>query len=130
MVERNIISLVHDQKFFWPNFEMIKASQNDHSSKNPTNVKFDDSVWRVGDSIWIHDDNVELQIKILAAAHCGMTGHRVQASSLSALREMFTWSNISEDTKNFIQNWIYCMALKSGLCIPRPLSITLHCHKR
>lgn len=76
---------------------------------------------KVEGKIWIPDDQVDLQIKLLVVAHCGAAGQRGTEATLGVLKEQFFCRDMNQDGKEFVKYCIHCLTAKGGLKVPRPL---------
>lgn len=77
LVEQSAQIVPSADEIVWPDQEDIRSSQERSSNKpleallNPETNMFDKQ-----GCIWIPDDDLELQMKILVVSHCGSIGHR------------------------------------------------------
>eukprot|EP00171_Calliarthron_tuberculosum_P001006 IDg1006t1 len=115
--------------FTWPTWPRILESQTKYE-KNPNVTNRDeDNVWRISGKIWIPENDVDLQLKLMVVAHCGTMGHRGVAATESVIREDFIWANLSKDAAEFVKNCIHCIMTRTGEMVPRPLGTALHGNK-
>ena len=70
-----------------------------------------------------------MKLRLITIAHAGSAGHRGADSTLNALSERFTWTDLRDDIRTFVSSCLLCVLAKSGNKIPRPLSTTLHATK-
>lgn len=117
-------------EFEWPSSDEIKKSQEDHKENKPKSAIMDESgVILIKGAAWIPDDCVDLKLRLITIAHAGSAGHRGSDSTLNAIRERFTWTDLRDDIRTFVASCLLCVLAKSGDKIPRPLSTTLHATK-
>jgi len=79
--------------------------------------------------VWIPEDDAELKLRILIAAHCGMAGHRAKTNTVSAVSKEYYWKTLDIDTQSFCDSCIHCLCTDSKQRIPRPLGNALHGEK-
>lgn len=121
----DLIPSAKDYDDIWPTKEDLMKYQ-DVSSKLDDAAADTEGIWRRQGLIWIPKKSVEIQLKLLVAAHCGVFGHRGIETTFNALREQYIWDSMEEDVKVFVRDCIHCLVAKIGLGIPRPLTLTEH----
>lgn len=128
IMDRDLVETPLGDKFIWPSDEMIRKSQEASRSRKPQAVteNLGRGLMTADGKIWIPENDSELQLKLLVIAHCGAGGHRGIDSTKSTVSELYFWKTISEDCKDFVKSCLHCLIAKSGLKIPRPISLTLH----
>ena len=110
----------------WPNFDNIRSAQSNHV--RPEGLEFDDQdrLWKKCGRIWIPSENLELQLKIMVASHCGTIGHRGKTATLSILCESFWWLTMEHDIEELVRSCLHCIVTRAGEIVPRPLGLALH----
>lgn len=91
-------------------------------SKEPTpndGVSLDGEPIKINGKIWVPSSAHNIQLAIITAAHCGVSGHRGVEGTLSIAKEQFHWTR-------FVKHCIHCIVGKGGSKVPRPLSETIH----
>ncbi|ETV66293.1 hypothetical protein H257_17196 [Aphanomyces astaci] len=74
------------------------------------------------------NDAVDMQARICVVAHVGAAGHRrVQATTLS-VSEVFEWTTLKTNVKNFVTAFLHCMVVDVE-SVPRPWGEALHATK-
>ncbi len=123
-------SPTHNDTFIWPAWDEIAACQrrrlNDDDA--PSGIVFDDErrcYATAAQRIWIPDDEVDLQQRLLVIAHAGHGGHRRQDATFTTLEAVFTWSAMKEDVKVFVNQCLHCLRV-DGFMEPRPWGSALH----
>lgn len=114
-------------EFIWPDLDAIRRSQQRHGERskglllNPLN-----NLWEMDGRIWIPESDLNLQLKILVASHCGSIGHRGQDGTRSILKENFFWNGMAKDVEQLVKGCLHCLITRSGDIIPRPLAHAQH----
>lgn len=121
----DLIPSTNDKDFMWPTKDDIFGCQA-CTSKPKGLVTNTEGIYLLNNLIWIPEQSIDIQMKLIVAAHCGTAGHRGAVATFNALREKFIWKNMEEDVKIFVQHCIHCLVAKAGLRIPRPLALTEH----
>ena len=109
----------------WPTLSEIRSVQP---------KIMDDKQWNIGNGIWrnskaemfVPDDENKLKIRLLIAAHAGMSGHRAKDITLSNLSSSFWWKTRDQDVQSFVDSCLHCISTSSGEKVPRPLGHALH----
>ena len=76
--------------------------------------------------IWIPQQDLELQLKIMVCSHCGSIGHRGMDETGSVIRENFWWSSLDQDVKALVRGCYHCIVTLTGEVVPRPLGHAIH----
>lgn len=114
-----------DDDFVWPSISDITASQQKCVARRPKRTRRQGNLHLVLSTTWIPDEDVDLQLRLLVVAHCGISGHRLAESTEAILRVQFTWTTLKDDVREFVGNCIHSMMAKSELKIPRPIAETI-----
>ena len=95
-----ILPSTEDENFVWPSQDDIRATQNQYKVNRPKETKLDSSsgLYMLKNNFWIPQEDLDLHLKILVSAHCGMMGHRGAEATESVIRENFFWTTLSQDT--------------------------------
>lgn len=125
----SLVPTVPDNQAEWPSRDEILEAQRIGSKRNSDFTSDDDGLLRINDKVWIPDEADELKMKLLIVAHAGQAGHRGGEATCASLREVFTWTGIVTDVKDFVANCLLCVLSRSGSKVPRPLATTLHATK-
>lgn len=121
-IENDIVQSPLSKSFIWPNAEAILASQQKHIANAPEDSEnHEQKPIMIMKKIWIPQQDVELQMKLLVISHCGYNGHRGTESTLSILSEKYWWDTMQNDCKVFVMSCIHCIMSTTGHRIPRPL---------
>lgn len=80
----------------------------------------------IGDACWIPFNTEELNLKLLAIAHTGSTGHQSTESAVKLITNQFHWKGIRSDNKDFFAECILCPLSSTGAKVPSPLPSRLH----
>ena len=110
--------------FIWPDIAEVRETQQRASGKPSTTDS--DGLVRLEGRIWIPDNERELQLKLLVAAHCGAKGHRGKDATRSELCAQFTWRGISKAVDALVDGCLHCIVSRTGDMVPRPLATALH----
>ena len=123
--EQDVVQSPLSNDFIWPDAESIIQSQRDHQDDAKDTVKKSKGLWTVLGKNWIPEQDADLELKLLVIAHCGSSGHRGRDTTLSILKENFSWKMMDEDCSKFVASYLHCLNGKTGHEIPRPLSTTI-----
>ena len=108
----------------------IKRSQRNTACESPPGFAVKDGVMQDKRGVfWIPPEDDNLKLRLLTAAHTGISGHRRRESTKTILKAHFTWKNINADVDTFCRSCIHCLATESGDRIPRPLGHSIHASK-
>ncbi|KAF0707228.1 hypothetical protein AaE_013713 [Aphanomyces astaci] len=69
-----------------------------------------------------------MQARICVVAHAGAAGHRRVQATTESVSEVFEWTTLKTDVKNFVTACLHCMVV-DGESIPRPWGEALHATK-
>ena len=113
--------------FSWPSFDSIRHSQQEHDRPSQ-NLELDahDGLWKHDGRIWIPQDDLELQLKVMVTSHCGTIGHRGKDATLSILSEDFWWPSVRKDVDALVRDCFHCILTRAGERIPGPLGHAMH----
>jgi len=112
----------------WPSPQEISASQRQNlpqaalnsltlrDSGEPGVRLFVDG----GGKIVIPDNDLPLQVRIVAVAHQGHHGHTKARATVKLVRRVFTWKNLSSVVNQWVGRCLQCIKLQGGKLIPRP----------
>ena len=78
---------------------------------------------------FIPEDDENLKLRILVAAHAGLAAHRGTEVCQSSLRTPFYWKTLAKDIETFCRSFLHCMLASLLERIPRPLGHSLHADK-
>lgn len=113
------------KSFEWPTRgDIINAQQ--FAVPPPNATKTLHGLYQVSGKIWIPAQVDSLKLRLFSIAHAGETGHRGMESTFDSLQSTFSWSGMSSETKEFVNDCLLCLISKSGNRIPRPLSTGIH----
>jgi len=121
----DIVSSPLSSSFIWPTPDTIRKSQQQHIQDKPNGCELhDQGLVITKKKIWIPQQDVQLQMKLLVISHCGQNGHRGSTATINILSENYWWNTMTNDCKVFVQNCIHCIMSYTGQRIPRPLGST------
>lgn len=109
----------------WPDQPTLIAEQRKYPSPHGC-VQYADGLQYLRQAVWIPDESLKLQQKLLVLAHCGTSGHRGALAILSLLSEKFSWTSMRNDVKIFTSSCLHCFMASSGELIPRPIKSAIH----
>ena len=112
------------QFFDWPCDSDIRQSQAMFSTSEKSKL-----IWEPSRQVWVDKQNrvvipesdVQLQLRILIAAHAGAAGHRASEITLNQLQRLFWWKNAEEQCKTMCDQCLHCVPGRGGNKVPRPL---------
>lgn len=113
----------------WPILDEISETQAKYSSPAESHHG-DDSIWRVGEHIWISTNADSLIQRLVIISHCDSAGHRGTYVMEPYLRRLFAMSCLSEAVRAFCRECLLCLHVKGGKIIPRPFSESHHSYDR
>ena len=136
-IKRNnsLVSSAHQitptpNEIVWPDVDLFRSDQsNSMSSRASVVLDKADSLFKKSGCIWILEDSLELQLKVLVASHCGSLRHRGRDATESTVREDFFWKSLKKDVAQFVNSCIHFLANRAGEHIPRPLATALHAER-
>lgn len=111
--------------------ELVRTEQQLYERNRAGNLKRcdNDRLWKFDNRIWIPEESVDIKLKLLVCAHCGMGGHRGIEATESIILEKFYWENLHDDVKAFVGGCLHCMLSRAGSMIHRPLAHAMHASK-
>ena len=119
-----------DKEYDWPTRECISKSQKISSLKPPQFFKKTDNIYQDRRGVfWVPKDDETLRLRVLVAAHAGLSGHRGIRVSTNVLKSHFYWKSLTKDMETFCRSCIHCMLSSSSEVMPRPLGHSLHAEK-
>jgi len=114
----------------WPNIMSIRCSQESSKQRpNGLNLNHESNLLEKDGRIWVPNEDLELQLKILVLLHCGSIGYRGMDGTSSILKENFYWESLEKDVSKFVKGCLHCLITRTGDAIPRPLAHALHGEK-
>jgi hypothetical protein len=125
-----LVSPLRADSFVWPTADAITALQRDHPECVGHATWCPDKKCFLSKSgqIWIPDDALDMQMRICVVAHAGAAGHRRLDATMKSVSDMFDWTSLKADVKNFVTACLHCMVV-DGESIPRPWGEALHATK-
>lgn len=86
-----ILSSPSSSDFDWPTLNNLAASQDTHENDRKGGFLLNDNDLFVNksESIWIPDDDADLQLCLCIIAHIGPSEHRAAAATFEILRQHF-----------------------------------------
>lgn len=116
--------------FKWPDMNLFLNSQS-HFNDGTTGLTRDpaDGLWKKYGKIWIPNQDLELQLKLIVVSHCGSVGHRGIDGTKSILKEDFYWKTLDHDVHELVKGCLHCIVSRAGEIVPRPLAHALHGEK-
>ena len=109
--------------------DMIRNSQREHQLLTGTSTGVqnkEQKLWMKGECIWILENDLMLQMKVIVISHCGIGGHRGKAATEIIVRENFYSGSVQEDVSEFVRSCIHCIITRAVEVVPRPLGSALH----
>lgn len=73
-LDSQMVQSATDEEFVWPDIEMLRQSQQEFHVEEGLERDPEDDLLKKDNHIWIPQQDVRLQIKILVTSHCGATG--------------------------------------------------------
>ena len=114
------------EKYPPPESRSLEYSKQAHATINAQKLK----LWTTGKGqIYVPDEDEELQLRIMVAAHCGLGGHRGYLTTCNVIKSKMIWTTVDEDVKTFVQGCLVCLLSESGIKVPRPLGQQMHASK-
>jgi Integrase zinc binding domain len=116
------------KKLDWPTRGELRESQASASPELlPCGVRMVEDLWHdAQDRVWIPHDDLNMQVRLLVAAHMGAGGHRASKTTFKTMGDHFTWDVMKEDCKKFCQSCRHCFATNIGPTVPRPMESAVH----
>ncbi|ETW07559.1 hypothetical protein H310_02046 [Aphanomyces invadans] len=116
-----LVSPLQAADFTWPTANAITALQRDHPGCAELGSWNEDKKCFLAKSgkIWIPDDALDIQMQICVIAHAGVAGHRRLDATTRSVSEMFDWTTLEADVKQFVTSCLHCMVV-DGESVPRP----------
>ena len=113
--------------FIWPDQDIMRRSQEGASRyRSGCKLNPETKLWEKNGLVWTPEKDLELQLKVLVASHCGSIRHRGSEATKSVLKKNFIWDNMERDVEQLVQGCLHCIITRSGDLIPRPLSHAMH----
>ena len=130
------VAPLRDPEFLWPTANEIVSVQRAAIGERDMDAPLPDCSWNderkqfVDDEgrVWIPDSALELQQRLCVIAHAGESGHRGEKATTTVLEQVFVWSTLRVDVRDFVQGCIHCLSV-DGTMEPRPYGPTLHATK-
>ena len=69
--------------------------------------------------IFVPDSNC-LRLRLCVVAHQGPGGHRGTDTTLTWIKDRFTWPNMDRDVAMFCRSCLHCVRVRGGKVVPRP----------
>ena len=76
--------------------------------------------------LWVHEEERELQARLMVCAHMQDAGHRGVRATTHRLGAYCVWDNMKKDKAKFIRQCLQCTDSKAGNAMPRPLGDLVH----
>ena len=103
----------------WPNMADIISVQP--NSLDKSKWSFQENVWKnEAGEIYVPDNATDLKLRLLIAAHAGISGHRAVETTLLNLKTRFWWESRDEDVRSFVSSCLHCISTMSSEKVPRP----------
>ena len=100
------------------------------SLQPPISFRKKDGVYQnSAEVVRIPNNDDALRIRLLVAAHAGVSGHRGINISPNSLKSHFYWKTFMKDMESFHRSYLHCMLASSMKIIPRPLGHSFHGEK-
>lgn len=117
-----------DPDFIWPSHECFVKSQKQSEDSKPSNTCLhEDGLLRVPHgTIWIPEEDSDLQPRLCIIAHTGPNEHRAAKATTDVLRQHYFWTASSSDVKSFVGFCIHCLYTVKGEIVPRPFGPAVH----
>jgi len=113
--------------FQWPSGKEIRATQEEFELGRPTELHRKNGLYRYKDgAIWIPNEAVDLQLRICIIGHTSTAGHRGTNGTESAIREVYHWTTLRDDVRDFVRSCIHCVSTTGGDKVPRPFGPAFH----
>lgn len=117
-----------------PSLEIFAESQRNATPCNNPNFKLQsvngNNVWMSDDGkLYVPPEDVDLQLRICVAAHCGLGGHRGITATKMIIREKVEWPTLDADVEAFCQDCFVCIISETGQKVPRPLGHQEHAER-
>lgn len=77
-------------------------------------------------TLWIPDDDIEIEQRLLISAHLNEAGHRGVEASFQPLLPFCLWRGMRGDVEEFIRQCLFCTDYKSDGLIPCTDADTVH----
>ena len=115
------------EDFDWPSKASIRQAQDEFPDDYPTDcIERDGVKCTMEGKYWIPALGHSLILRILIASHAGVMGHRGIEATKNSVSELFWWTSIDSDVKEFCQSCLFCQMTIGGVRVPRPLASTMH----
>ena len=111
-------------EFKWPKLNAMRRSQkkskNDLKHRKDLFLGADDKLWKLKNGrIWIPNEDLELQLKVIVTSHCGSIGHRGIEATRSILKENFAWGTLDQDVEELVKGCLHCLITRSEFLVDR-----------
>lgn len=126
LMAQDLVQSPADEDFAWPSIDTVRQCQEARNTRPEGLNHSEDGLWKKPDNIWILFEAMDLQMKLLVVAHCGASGRRETDSTISRLKEQYTWDSMEADAAELVSSCLHCIISKTVNRIPRPISLTLH----
>lgn len=83
-------------------------------------------VWEKQGSIWVPENELDVQSNILVAFHCGTITLRGIEATGSTLRENFFWKSMDRGAERLVKGCLCCLITGSRDIVPRSIAFDLH----
>ena len=108
----------------WPDLREIIEVQQTVSEEiaDAQNLKRVGELWYdQGERLYIPEDNISIQSRLMVIAHAGAGGHRGQATTIEQLERVFVWPGMRNQIKQFLSACLLCCKTRGGGMTPPPL---------
>ena len=126
----------------WPDLGEIKRVQESTLDENNHQISDEKIEWDNNANVyvmsargstklvvWIPNQAMNIQLRILIVAHTGIEGHRGIKTTLKNVLQFCYWTTVASDVKTFCETCLHC-SVNYPQIMPRPYSETLHANKR
>ena len=115
------------ESFSRPSIDSIRHSQQEHDLPSQIlELHALDGLWKTDGRIWIPQEDLELQLKVMVTSLSGTIGHRGKDATLSMLSEDFWRPSVRRDVDALVRDRFHCILTRTGERIPRPLGHAMH----
>ncbi len=82
-----IVSSPHAHDLSWPDLAVVRDSQTKFPGARPNKSTNDaNGIVKIAKAIWIPDQDVGLQLRVLVIVHCVLSGYRGNSATLADLQ--------------------------------------------
>jgi hypothetical protein len=112
----------------WPTRDELRVSQTSASPELlPDGIRMVKDLWQDAQGrVWIPQNNRDMQVRLLVAAHMGAGGHVARNAAFKTMGDHFIWDGMKTDCDDFCRSCLHCLATNTGPTVPRPMGSALH----